>query len=211
MNLIKMDWTSIYLKTENSNVFILGTGEVATRRAHKFLNHGANVILVGESLNPELAKKGAILKSHENINQLVEWADVVVIATGDEELAEEVSLLAKNKLLNRADFPKKGNVIVPNSFNISDDVEISIFTKGKSPLVSKYLRRKIQSIITEKDIIKIELQDYARKRLKENVACQKNRKDYLYEIFEDETLEDLIDENKIQQAKEYIDKKINGE
>ncbi len=211
MNLIKMDWTSIYLKTENSNVFILGTGEVATRRAHKFLNHGANVILVGESLNPELTKKGAILKSHENINQLVQWADVVVIATGDEELAEEVSLLAKNKLLNRADFPKKGNVIVPNSFNISDDVEISIFTKGKSPLVSKYLRRKIQSIITEKDIIKIELQDYGRKRLKENVAGQKNRKDYLYEIFEDETLEDLIDENKIQQAKEYIDKKINGE
>lgn len=206
-----MDWTSIYLKTENSNVFILGTGEVATRRAHKFLNHGANVILVGESLNPELTKKGAILKSHENINQLVQWADVVVIATGDEELAEEVSLLAKNKLLNRADFPKKGNVIVPNSFNISDDVEISIFTKGKSPLVSKYLRRKIQSIITEKDIIKIELQDYGRKRLKENVAGQKNRKDYLYEIFEDETLEDLIDENKIQQAKEYIDKKINGE
>lgn len=211
MNLIKMDWTSIYLKTENSNVFILGTGEVATRRAHKFLNHGANVILVGESLNRELANKGAILKPYENIGQLVKWADIVVIATGDEELAEEVSLLAKDKLLNRADFPKMGNVIVPNSFNISDDIEISIFTKGKSPLVSKYLRRKIQSIITEKDIIKIELQDYARKRLKETVAGQKNRKDYLYEIFEDETLEDLINKNKIQQAKEYIDKRINGE
>ena len=31
--LIKMDWTSLYLKTANLNVFILGTGEVATRRA----------------------------------------------------------------------------------------------------------------------------------------------------------------------------------
>lgn len=45
--LIKMDWTSLYLKTANLNVFILGTGEVATRRANKFLDHGANVKLAG--------------------------------------------------------------------------------------------------------------------------------------------------------------------
>ena len=52
--MIKMDWTSIYLKTSNLNVFILGTGEVATRRANKFLDHGANVKLAGDNLADEL-------------------------------------------------------------------------------------------------------------------------------------------------------------
>lgn len=206
-----MDWTSIYLKTEDFNVFILGTGEVATRRAHKFLDHGANVILYGDCLDSELEKKGALLKSSDDLEELVLWADLVVIASGDKALCEEVSILAKDKLLNRADFPQKGNVIVPNSFNIDEDIEISIFTKGKSPLVSKYLRRKIQEIITEEDIIKIRLQSYAREKLKTSIEGQKNRKDYLYDIFEDETIEELIRNNRIDEAKRYIDEKISEE
>ena len=49
-----MDWTSLYFKTSNLNVFILGTGEVASRRANKFLDHGANVKLAGNSLSDDL-------------------------------------------------------------------------------------------------------------------------------------------------------------
>ncbi|WP_459537523.1 NAD(P)-dependent oxidoreductase, partial [Methanobrevibacter sp.] len=52
-----MDWTSLYFKTSDLNVFILGTGEVATRRANKFLDHGANVRLAGNSLSSELEHK----------------------------------------------------------------------------------------------------------------------------------------------------------
>ena len=48
-----MDWTSLYFKTSNLNVFILGTGEVASRRANKFLDHGANVRLAGNSLSDD--------------------------------------------------------------------------------------------------------------------------------------------------------------
>ena len=206
-----MDWTSIYLKTEDFNVFILGTGEVATRRANKFLDHGANVILYGDVLDSEIENKGAVLETSNNFEELVSWADMVVIASGDKNLCEKVSLLAKDKLLNRADFPQKGNVIVPNSFNIADDIEISISTKGKSPLVSKYLRKKIQKIITEEDIAKIELQSYARERLKSIVKGQKNRRNHLYNIFEDKNIEELIRNNRIDEAKEYINGKINEE
>ena len=155
--LIKMDWTSLYLKTANLNVFILGTGEVATRRANKFLDHGANVKLAGDVLDKELIDKGAVLASVDDVVNLVQWSDVVVIASGDRELSDYVSKIAEDKLLNRADFPDNGNIIVPTSFNIGD-VEISIFTNGKSPLMARQLRKKIQSIITEEDILEIELQ-----------------------------------------------------
>ena len=204
-----MDWTSIYLNTTNLNVFILGTGEVATRRANKFLDHGANVKLAGNNLSDELVCKGAILCSTDDVDELVEWSDLVVVASGDGELCEYVCGIAQNKLVNRADFPQNGNVIVPTSFNIGD-IEISIFTGAKSPLMARQLRKKIQSIITEEDILEIELQDYARSILKETITDQKQRRQYLYEIFEDESINSYIENRQIDGAKDYINNLVRG-
>ena len=204
-----MDWTSIYLKTDDLNVFILGTGEVATRRANKFLDHGANVRLAGGNLADELADKGAELYSTDDVDELVTWADLVVVASADEELSDYVSNISKDKLVNRADYPYDGNVIVPTSFSIGD-VEISIFTNGKSPLMARQLRKKIQSIITDEDILEIELQDYARLKLKGVIENQKERRDCLYRIFEDGKINDLIENRQIDEAKDYIDNLIRG-
>lgn len=207
--LINMDWTSIYLKTSDLNVFILGTGEVATRRANRFLDHGANVKLAGNSLSEELLDKGAVLCSTDDVDKLVGWADLVVVASGDEEMCDYVCGISDEKLINRADFPQKGDVIVPTSFNIGD-VEISIFTGGKSPLMARQLRKKIQSIITEDDILEIELQDYARSILKERVDDQKERRKCLYSIFEDENVNGYIKNGQIDDAKDYINDLIRG-
>ena len=204
-----MDWTSLYFKTSNLNVFILGTGEVATRRANKFLDHGANVRLAGNNLSADLEDKGAVLCSTDDVDELVRWCDLVVIASGDEKLSDYVSKIARDKLINRADFPQKGDIIVPTSFEIGD-VEISIFTNGKSPLMARQLRKKIQSIISREDILEIELQDYARSILKETTEDQKVRRKYLYEIFEDEKINELIKNNQIDEAKMYIDNLIRG-
>ena len=204
-----MNWTSVYLKTNSLNVFILGTGEVATRRADKFLSHGASVKLAGESLDSSIEEKGAILVSTDDVDELVNWADLVIMASGDRELSNYVASIADKKLLNRADFPNEGNLIVPTSFNIGD-VEISIFTNGKSPLMARQLRKKIQEIITDEDLIKMELQDYARSILKEKVENQKERRTYLYTIFEDKNIHNLIEKNKIDEAKSYIYNLING-
>lgn len=207
--LIKMDWTSLYLKTSDLNVFILGTGEVATRRANKFLDHGANVKLAGNSLSRDLEDKGAVLCSTDDVDELVEWCDLVVVASGDEEMSEHVSNIARDKLVNRADFPQTGDIIVPTSFEIGD-IEISIFTNGKSPLMARQLRKKIQSIITKEDIFEIELQDYARSILKDSIEDQKERRKCLYEIFEDEKIKEFIENNQIDEAKSYIDNLIRG-
>ena len=204
-----MDWTSLYFKTSNLNVFILGTGEVATRRANKFLDHGANVKLAGNDLSKDLEDKGAVLCSTDEVDELVSWSDLVVVASGDNELSEHVSNIAQDKLINRADFPQKGDIIVPTSFNIGE-IEISIFTNGKSPLMARQLRKKIQSVITEEDILEIELQDYARSILKEVISDQKQRRKYLYEIFENKQINEYVKDNKIDEAKLYIDNLIRG-
>ena len=198
-----MNWTALYLKTSGLKVFILGTGEVATRRANKFLDHGAIVKLAGNSIDDELLMKGAELFSPDDADELVDWADLVVVASGDKQLSDYVSDISKDKLINRADFPDGGDIIVPTSFNIGD-IEISIFTNGKSPLMARQLRKRIQSIITEKDILEIELQDYSRSLLKKYVPNQKDRRDYLYKIFEDKKIQNLIESGEIDKAKAVI-------
>ena len=63
-----MNWTSCYLKTSDLKVFVLGTGEVATRRANRFLDHGAFVKLAGSDLDDGLKSKGAILVSTDEVD-----------------------------------------------------------------------------------------------------------------------------------------------
>lgn len=204
-----MGLTSLFLEVENKNVFILGTGEVATRRAHRFLDKGANVILAGNSIDDELTEKGAILTPLKDLDEMVKWSDIVITASGDEELCEYITSISQGKLINRADKPEKGNIIAPTSFLI-DDIEISIFTNGQSPLMARELRKKIQSIITQEDILEIKLQDYARKILKERIASQKTRKEYLENILDDEEIKQCLKEGKLDEAKGLVENLINS-
>lgn len=197
-----MGLSSLFLEVKDKNVFILGTGEVATRRANRFLDKGANVTLAGDYIKEELLNKGAVLKPLKNLENLVEWAEIVIIASGDEELSNYVASISKNKLLNRADFPDKGNIIIPTSFMIGD-IEISIFTNGQSPLMAKELRKKIQKIITTEDLLEIKLQDYCRTLLKDKINNQKIRKKYLYTILENKEIKEYLQNNQLEEAKKY--------
>jgi precorrin-2 dehydrogenase/sirohydrochlorin ferrochelatase len=196
---IFMNWTPLFLKTDKMKVLVLGAGEVGERRASRFIKAGAEVIVTGGTISDNLQKLGVISKSIEDIEILVEWADLVVLASGDGEMNNKVANLASEKLLNRADSPLEGNVMVPTTFSIAD-TQISIFTGGKSPLMAKMLREKIQSAITSEDILKIELQDYSRTKLKECVENQKLRRDYLYQISNDSEINKCLQENNLEEA-----------
>ncbi|MDR0900373.1 MAG: bifunctional precorrin-2 dehydrogenase/sirohydrochlorin ferrochelatase [Methanobrevibacter sp.] len=206
-----MGWTSLFLELSGKKVALVGTGEVASRRAHRFLDNDAEVILIGKSISDELKNKGAILnktKDHEELKKIVDWSDIVVIASGNKELNDYVSSISGKKLVNRADYPEKGNLIVPTNFYL-DDIQVSIFTNGKSPLMARELRKKIQATIKKEDLLQIKIQDYARNILKEKIDNQKERKEYLYKILEDNEIKKLLKEEKLEIAQEYIKKLIN--
>ena len=58
--------------------------------------------------------------------------------------------------------------------------------------------------------MEIELQDYARSRLKDIIDDQKERRTYLYEILEDDEINAMIKNKEIGKAKDYIDNLIRG-
>ena len=113
-----MGRTSLFFEVENKNVFILGTGEVATRRAHRFLDKGANVILAGNSIDEELTKKGAILTPLKDLDEMVKWSDIVITASGDEKLCEYIASISQGKLINRADKPEEEEAWAPLLYQI---------------------------------------------------------------------------------------------
>jgi precorrin-2 dehydrogenase/sirohydrochlorin ferrochelatase len=199
-----MSWTPLFLEMNDKKVLIVGSGEVGTRRAIRFIESGANVILLGTMLPIRLLKLGVSLKPMNEAQEWIKWADLVVLATGNTQLNHRLSNLAKEKLLNRADHPDKGDIIVPSSFFIGD-VQICLFTQGKSPLMARELRKRIEEIITKEDILQIELQDFTRKLLKNQVEDQKKRKYYLSHILEDEKIKELLKEGQLVNAKTYVD------
>ena len=198
-----MGWTPLFLQMENKNVLIVGAGEVGTRRARRFVESGANVNIIERKVQDDLIDLGATFKPLDEVEKWVEWSDLVVISTGDHKLNERVAKLAKGKLLNRADQPDDGNLIIPSSFSIGD-VQFCIFTGGKSPLMAKELRKRVQKVILEEDILQLELQSFTRTILKENIDDQKKRRDYLYKILNDKNIQEYIRQGNLEDAKRYI-------
>lgn len=198
-----MGWTPLFLQLENKNVLIVGAGEVGSRRARRFIESGANVTVIERNIPYDLIDLGATFKPLTEIEKWVEWSDLVVVATGDPELNERVAKLAGGKLLNRADMPDEGNLIIPSSFSIGD-VQFSIFTKGKSPLMAKELRKRIQKVIMEEDILQLELQNFTRNILKESMDDQKKRRDYLYKILNDKNIREYLKQGNLEDAKRYV-------
>lgn len=203
-----MNWTPVYLNCENRNVLVIGSGEVGERRAKRFLDVGANVIISGGNKLPHLEELGAIFKPLDDIESLIKWCDIVVLASGNSETNNYVNKLAKGKIINRADYPEKGNTIIPTTFSLGD-AQISIYTGGKSPLMAKLLREKIESIITKQDLLQIELQDYIRVQLKNKISNQRTRRKYLYKITENKNIKEYLKNEDLETAKKYADDYIN--
>ncbi|WP_294970101.1 bifunctional precorrin-2 dehydrogenase/sirohydrochlorin ferrochelatase [uncultured Methanosphaera sp.] len=202
-----MGLTSLFLDMKDKNVLIVGTGSVGIRRGRRFLDTGANVSVVTKYINndikEEFIEKGAVFYDNSHLDELIDKCDIVVAATSNHELNKEISIKAKDKLVNCASDISLSNVIVPSTFNIGS-VTVSLYTGSKSPLMAKQLRKKIQSVITEEDIMNIELQEHIRTLLKKKIEQPEDRKEYLTQLYQDEHVQELIKENNIVEAKEYV-------
>ena len=202
-----MALTSLYLDMKDKNVLIIGTGSVGIRRARRFLKAQSNVNIVTKSIDEdikdEFLEKGAHFYDNAQLDNLIDESDLIVVATDDIELNEKIALKANDKLINCSSDPSISNVIFPSTFDIGG-VTISVYTGSKSPLMAKTLRKKIQNIITDEDIYYIQLQEYVRELLKENVDSQQDRKEYMLKINEDERVRELIQNNDIDEAKRYV-------
>jgi len=109
-----MGWTPLFLKMDTKKVLIVGAGEVGERRAKRFLESGADVVIIEKDVSNDLVGLGASFKPLDEVEEWVEWSDIVIAATSDHSLNQRIAELADEKLLNFPPSEKESGV----TFNI---------------------------------------------------------------------------------------------
>jgi len=186
------EFLPLMIDLHEKEIVIFGGGGVGERKASLFCEH-AKVKVVSREFTSGLArfhKEGKIelIKvkdiGENEIASFLNNAFIVIPATNDPVFNEKISKIAQNhgKFINRVD--DIGDIIVPSVIR-RGDIVIGISTGGQSPALSKYIRQKIEEVITPEFADMSRLQNEIRDKLKSMVDDQKERKDILWNIIND--------------------------
>ena len=147
-----MAYFPIFVDLKGKPCLVVGGGEVAGRKVEQLLRSGARVTVVAPRLCrrlQELRESGAFLHkadpfSPDNLEDV--W--LIIAATNDAELNRRISSLAhaKNILVNVVDNPALCSFIMPSIIDRSP-VQIAISTGGASPVLSRLLRARLETLV----------------------------------------------------------------
>ncbi len=146
----------VFLKLDQLQLLIVGGGAVAAEKLH-FLHKSspnAKVTIVAKELNQQtrtLAQElNAVVLEREFTVQDVSGFDLVIAATNDRALNEEIWKAAKSHkiLINVADTPDLCDFYM-GGIVTRGDLKIAISTNGKSPTFAKRLREFLEDILPE--------------------------------------------------------------
>jgi precorrin-2 dehydrogenase/sirohydrochlorin ferrochelatase len=202
----------IDFKFEGKYVVMVGGGSEAFSKVQSFLDAGSRVLVISRNFGSGILnlsenkkidlRRAEIREGEAFIRQLDPKPDLLAVATSDHNLNAKLASCAKSEgfMIYVADNPAISDFILPAVSKIGE-VRIAVSTGGKSPAMAKTLRERIERLITEEDLLHIELQEYLRAILKQEVSEQKDRKKILYRVLEDKHVNELLKEGKLDKAK----------
>ncbi|WP_085828938.1 precorrin-2 dehydrogenase/sirohydrochlorin ferrochelatase family protein [Clostridium massiliodielmoense] len=146
----------LMINIDNKNIVVIGGGMVAFRKVKKLLEFGACVTVISphvlENFNSLKVKFHDKLKIIEDYfkSTYIENAYLVIGATSDKNINEEISNYCRNKkiLCNIVDNIEASDFIVPSSIKRGDLV-ISVSTMGKSPMLCSKIRKELEDRYTD--------------------------------------------------------------
>jgi precorrin-2 dehydrogenase/sirohydrochlorin ferrochelatase len=202
------------LDIKGKKAVVFGGGKTAKRRVMKLLKAGAHVTVVSREFAQgleELEDKNLRLVKREikEAPGYIEESDIVLIATDDSELNDSLEREARalKKIVNRSD--RTSDFVIPATLE-AGDVTVSISTGGKSPAVAKNIKKRIKRILSEDDLYLIEIEEFARKKLKEKVEKQPEREKFLRELINRSDIIEKIRSGDTKGAKETVEMMIDA-
>lgn len=170
----------ILMKLEGRLCLVVGGGKVAGRKAAALLESGASVRLVAPEISGEvkdLTDSGKIEFFREPFRaEHMDGACLVIASTDDEEVNQEVYREAVSCAIpvNVVDRPDLCTFIVP-SVTRRGDLVIAVSTSGKSPAVSKMIRKKLEDEFGDEWAVFLEIMGEARTKALSSVENQDRR------------------------------------
>lgn len=190
-----------------------------TKRIKSLSKHDCKIIIISETVNESLyeieGKNNPIIiirRKIEDPSIIDEFNDIFVVfaSTNDPFLNKKIIERAKEKglLSYSIDDASASDFFFTSIINIDEIIQIAISTSGKSPLMSKIIRDRIENaiknIIGKKDTDNIKIQEFAREHVRDYIENQHERRKFLYSIVDDREIQELIAKNNIGKAKERI-------
>ena len=203
-------------------VVILGGGSESCRKTQSFVEAGSKILVVSKTFSrgiKELHKTGKLelLKAEVKdgeafVKNLKPKPDLLVAVTNDHKLNAQLIKHAKTAgcMVYTVDDPAISDFTLPALAKVGE-VRIAISTAGKSPVMARVLRQRIEKMVAQEDLLQIKLQTYARAVLKKRIQDQKARKQILYKMLKNEEIKRLLKEGKFDQAKEMAMKILENE
>jgi precorrin-2 dehydrogenase/sirohydrochlorin ferrochelatase len=203
------------------NVLVIGGGRVGERKAVKCLAAGANLLVASKDFTERFKRLASdnklqllpidLVLAPESIRSLTSKADFVIAATNQPGLNRRIAEEAKKKRthVNVVDDPLLGDFTVPVISRVGE-FHVAISTGGKSPAMSRLLRKRIETIISEEDLLMVKLQSNARKLAKAHLPNQQSRKRALYAIMKDTRIRRLLKNGHFQEAENRAKRIIKG-
>jgi siroheme synthase-like protein len=162
----------------------------------KLLERGAQITVVSRVFSEGLlglGEKGEIELIEADLDEApsvipdcVSKAEVVIAATNSPEINATISQAARDEgiLVCAVDMPELSDFYFP-AVAQKGSIRVGICTDGKSPLMSKLIKEKIQASLTDEDALGVDLQAYARSIAKTRILGSGNRRDALYKVARD--------------------------
>jgi precorrin-2 dehydrogenase/sirohydrochlorin ferrochelatase len=202
----------IDLKLTEKTVSIFGGGNMGEKKAKKFLQANSMVVVISKGFTDGLKRLGQqgkvkLIETEVEINSpsttsLISNSDLIIAATNDPKLNEDIAKEARKMgvLVCAVDKPSISDFHLPAIAHVGE-IQIAIGTGGKSPAMARILRKRVEEIITNEDVLQVTLQHYARNLARSHIPDIEARRNVLYQIIQDRKVKRLLKEGNLEKAK----------
>jgi precorrin-2 dehydrogenase/sirohydrochlorin ferrochelatase len=175
-----MKYYPINLNIKDRQCLVIGGGKVALRKVQRLVSCQAIVRIISPQVVSQLAeiaqKEGIEILYKEVCSADLNDAFMIFATTNDAMVNRSIARWAqeKNILCNIADRPDQSDFTLPSVIE-QGDLNISISTNGKSPALSRFIRKRLQDEFGQEYATFLELMGNLRQILNTEISCQKKR------------------------------------
>lgn len=150
-------WFPLFVNLKNKKVLVIGGGKVAFKKISKIMEYEADITVIAENIaeekllelkNLKIENNRKIENNKDEIEKLVEEYFLVIAATDNEELNENIAEICDSKgiLINNVSSKTKMNVMFGGIVK-NDEFQIAISTSGKNCKRSRAMKSEIQKVL----------------------------------------------------------------
>lgn len=203
------------LNLKGKHVIVIGGGTEGVRKVNALLGQGCRITVVSRRFNKylnEQADAGKIEKVKARIRDAGILDDyenpfLVLASTDDRELNRKLCQKGREKgaFVYSVDDPAYSDFSYASVINIEGVMQVAISTSGKSPIMARQVRiraeRVLRKVIKKTDVENAKLQEFARNAARPKIHTVEKRKEFLYALLRDKKIQNLIKEDRIDEAK----------